>query len=164
MDRDGGSPCRETWLPVGEWLASPYLGRAARRVACQYGLPAEDASDLLQELCLALWKAGSDTRVNATWIFHTAAHKAIDILRERRGQRLVIEGRVPPSPETSMELFHLLHAKVDGLPRHLRQFYALRFELGLSQRETARELGLLRGLVRSLDQKCLKRIGGRVRV
>lgn len=132
-------------------------------MACQYGLPAEDASDLLQELCLALWKAGPDTRINATWIFHTAAHKAIDILRQRRAERLPIEDRVPASSGRQTELLHLLHARVDGLPLRLRQFYELRFELGLSQRETARELGLLRGFVRSLDQKCLMRIRGRAR-
>ena len=153
----------ENWLPVGEWLASPYLARAARRVAWQYGLPAEDAPDLLQELFLALWKQGPDNRVNATWIFHTAAHKAVDILRQRRAALLPIDDRDATAPEKQTELLHLLHARVEALPKYLRQFYALRFEQGLSQRETARELRLLRGFVRSLDQECITRIRGRAR-
>jgi RNA polymerase sigma factor (sigma-70 family) len=153
-----GIPSQGSSLPVNEWLDSPYLSRAARRVAWQYGLSAEDSSDLLQELSLALWKAGPDTRINATWIFHTAAHKAIDILRQRRAASLPIDDNVSTAPERQAELLHLLHARVDGLPKHLREFYALRFEQGLSQRETAAELGLLRGSVRCLDRKCIRQI------
>src|SRR4029077_3467463 len=65
----------ETRLSVTEWLASPYLGRAVRRIAVQYGLPSQDTPDLLQEVRLALLKTGPEARLNATWIFHTIMHK-----------------------------------------------------------------------------------------
>jgi RNA polymerase sigma factor (sigma-70 family) len=152
----------ENRLSVSEWLASPYLGRAARRITYQYGLLPEDASDLLQELRLALLKAAPEALLNATWIFHTAMHKAVDILRQRRADP--IAGRAPTAPERQAELFHLLHARADGLSRPLREFYALRFEQGLSQREAAEKLGVHRCHIRSLDRRCLRRIGGQVQL
>src|SRR5262249_58535206 len=76
-----------TGKPVGVWLGSaclPYLRKVARRVAYTYHVSDSDVPDLYQELCLALWKAGSDRIVNATWIFQTSNHVAIEISRRKR--------------------------------------------------------------------------------
>jgi RNA polymerase sigma factor (sigma-70 family) len=149
----------ENRLSVAEWLASPYLGRAVRRIAVQYRLPSQDAPDLLQEVRLALLKTGPEARLNATWIFQTATHKAVDILRQRRLE--ASDDRTAPAAESHEELFHLLHARAHALSRPLREFYALRFEEGLSQREAAKRLGVHRCSIRSLDRRCLSWIGGR---
>jgi RNA polymerase sigma factor (sigma-70 family) len=150
---------------VGEWLESPYLPRLASRVAGRYGLPAQDASDLLQELCLALWKTGPDLVVNLTWVIHTANHKALDLLKVKRRlgfERFDSTDGLSQAPSVDPGLRHLLRARAARLPKSLRDFYLLRYEEGLSQREIAARLGLCRGSVRCLDRRCLRMMKGRL--
>jgi RNA polymerase sigma factor (sigma-70 family) len=149
---------------VADWLESPYLRRVAVRVAQQYGLPQADIPDLLQELRIALWKAGPDRGVNATWVFHTASHKAMDLLSERRARRLdsgvgFAESHRPTRWDP--ELRHLLRARVAGLPVRLQLFFTLRYRKGLTESEVAESLGIGRGAVRSMNVKCLQMIKGR---
>lgn len=155
-------------LPVHEWLGSdylPYLRRVARRVAYTYNLSEADVPDLYQELCLALWKAGADRIVNATWIFHTANHRAIELYnRQRRAARLStaagaegLEPRVFIDPERAL----LAHTRADRLPRSLQRFYRLRFQEGYTQSELMRRANLTRGSVRGLERECLRRLRGR---
>ncbi len=153
-------------MRVTEWLESPYLSRLASRVAYQYGLPSQDVPDLLQEVRLALWLAGPETDVNATWVFHTANHKAVDALVRRR-RRIVEEAKASSSGTLSREnrgsdLRHLLRSRATRLPEGLRRFYVLRYQEGLSQREIARRLGCCRSSVRWLDHQCLRMMKGRL--
>jgi RNA polymerase sigma factor (sigma-70 family) len=150
---------------VSEWLDSPYLGRVARRVAQTYGVPGQDVPDLLQELRIALWKAGPGSRVSIGWVFQTAKHKTIDWMKRRRRRAEVVldDGRLPDRlASADPALRCLLHSEASRLPESLRGFYALRYEQGMSQREIARVLGLGRSTVRSLDRQCLGLFGGRV--
>jgi len=150
---------------VAEWLESPYLARVAYRVAAQFGISDQDRPDLLQELRLALWKAGPNLSVNVTWVFHTANHKAIDLMRStrrRREESLVMEERVASRNDPDPGLLHLLNARAALLPRRLREFYSLRYREGLSQREIARRLGLCRGSTRCLERRCLQLMRGRL--
>jgi RNA polymerase sigma factor (sigma-70 family) len=157
-------PSSRSWT-VAEWLDSPYLARVAFRVAAQFGIPGQDRLDLLQELRLALWKAGPGVSVNATWVFHTANHKAIDLIRGKRRFReesLSVEERVVSRNAPDPGLLHLLNARAGLLPRRLREFYSLRFREGLSQREIAKRLGLCRGSTRCLERRCLRMMKGRL--
>jgi RNA polymerase sigma factor (sigma-70 family) len=158
-------PLTERILTVTEWLESPYLARVAARVALQYGVSPQDTPDLLQELRLALWKAGPETLVNVTWIFHTANHKAIDLfkLNSRRCEvALDSATQADSSRETDPVLYRLLRSRAARLPRSLKQYYSLRYEQSLSQREVAKRLGLCRGSVRCLDRRCLRLLRGRL--
>lgn len=149
---------------VKEWLESPYLGRVAARVARSFGLPSQDVPDLLQDLRIALWQAGPGVSVNATWLFHTANHKAVDLLtaRNKRRVRERDSSQLNRSNDTAdSEVAHLLSCKVARLPEKLRAFYVLRYREGLTQRETARRLGLGRSSVRWLELRCLRMIRGR---
>ena len=171
---EGGMDTRReavaTGRPVGVWLGPgflPYLRKVARRVAYTYHVSDSDVPDLYQELCLALWKAGSDRVVNATWIFHTANHLAIEISRRtRRSDRLsaaigtTLENR-PASGRCEAAL--LVHAHVRALPPSLRRFCELRFEEGYTQRELMESTNLTRGTVREIEKKCLRRLAGRAR-
>lgn len=151
-------------LTVNEWLGSGYLWRLTRRTAYLCGVPPEEAPDLFQEVCLALWMAGPDRPVNVTWVVHTAQHKAVDFFRKRarlHGQDALSEA-APSCPDQNPDLFHLLRARVALLPKRLREYYVLRYEEGLSQREIARRLGLCRGSIRCLDRRCLRMVKGRV--
>jgi DNA-directed RNA polymerase specialized sigma24 family protein len=150
-------------LSVTEWLESPYLARVASRVAYQHGLPSQDTPDLLQDLRLALWKAGPDLLVNFAWVFHTANHKAVDLVKRRiRLARETADWASDPSPPCGVDpaLVHLLHARAALLPKRLHDFYLLRYEEGLTQREIAKRLGLCRHSVRCLDRKCLRMVKG----
>lgn len=147
-DSDGSS--------VVEWMESPYLIRAGGRVANQYGLRPDELTELVQELRIALWQARPGIQVSAAWIFRVAQHKAVDILRERaRAQRNEAAlAATMRQPQHDFELDCLLHARAQALPERLRQFYKLRYELGLSEREIARSLGVCRASVRWLDRSC----------
>jgi DNA-directed RNA polymerase specialized sigma24 family protein len=123
-------------LSVAQWLESDYLRGIATRVSYAYHLPAQDAPDLYQEVCLALWKAGPDRKVNATWVFHTANHLAARLLqRNRRATGTNRMDRTPTARDPELAL--LVRARVDRLPEPLRTFYQLRYEEGLSQGEIA---------------------------
>ena len=162
-------------IPASLWLESPYLPRAARRVAIRYSLPEQDVPDLLQELRIALLQTDPARRLNATWIFQTAAHKAVDVVRRRmRSPAAELDAldaldsssceSSPPSSEREAELLHLLRARASLLPPKLKEFYALRYAQGLSQREIARRLGACRASVRWLDRQCVRLIRGHRRV
>ena len=147
---------------VSEWLESPYLEHVAARVAYRFGLPSQEIPELLQELRIALWKAGSSTPVNPTWILHTAQHKGSDLLRTRRSRAREISfsgDSAIPNPRDP-ELLRLLRARVDVLPPRLKEFYFLRYRVGLSERQIADRLGLCRGSVRHLDRRCVRSVGG----
>lgn len=139
-----------------EWLESPHLRRIARLVALRHSLSPDDLLDLRQEVSLALLRAGPSHKINASWVFHTAKHKVVDLKRQSRVGELDLD----PSPRFSSdkpdpELLHLLRARAAILPAPLRQFYSLRYEQGLSQRETARYMGVGRKSIRLMDARCL---------
>ena len=143
-------------------IAVPGAGRRAGRSAIRRGF--QDVPDLLQELRLALWKAGSGQLVSIGWVFQTANHKAIDWLkRKRRRAEVGLDAHTLPerfcSPDPALRC--LLHSQASRLPYTLRRFYALHYEHGLSQRDVAQALGLGRSSVRSLDRRCLRLIGVR---
>jgi DNA-directed RNA polymerase specialized sigma24 family protein len=142
-------------LSVSEWVKSDYLRRVATRVGFAYHLPTQDVPDLYQELCLALWKAGEDRRVNATWVFHTANHQAARLAWRNRRATAISTGNLVADPKDP-ELELLVRAQVRRLPASLRTFYQLRYEEGLSQREVLRRQNLTRGSVRGLERQCLR--------
>jgi RNA polymerase sigma factor (sigma-70 family) len=148
---------------IREWLESPYLARLAKRVGVRHALKSEDVLDLLQEVRLALWRAGPDLCVNVSWIFRTVEHKAVDYRRKMRQERERASevGDYPESrPVNGAELLHLLRAKAAILPLGLRRFYTLRYEEGWSEREIAARLGLCRGSIRWMDEKCKRSLQG----
>ena len=151
-------------LKVSEWLASRYLQGVARRVACTYHLSPEDVPDLTQELYLALWKAGPDQVVNATWVFHTAQHRAIELLKRERKRAQVeaaISKDMSADSDADHELASLVHARAARLPESLRRFYRLRYEEGFTQREIVQHKHLTRGSVRGMEKQCLRWMTGK---
>lgn len=139
-----------------EWLKSSHLLHIVRCVALRHSLSPDDLLDLLQEVRLALVRAGMDHDINASWVFQTAKHKVVDLKRQSRIGELDLDPSPPfSSDEPDPELLHLLRARAAALPAPLRDFYALRYEQGLSQRETARHMGIGRKSIRLMDARCL---------
>ncbi len=94
--------------------------------------------------------------INASWVFHTAEHKVVDLKRRSQiGELDLNPNRRFSSDEPDPELLHLLRARAAALPAPLRKFYSLRYEQGLSQRETARHMGVGRKSIRLMDARCL---------
>jgi RNA polymerase sigma factor (sigma-70 family) len=149
-------------MRVTDWLQSGYVGRVAARVARTHGLDPDDVPDLLQELRIALWKAGPETSVGPAWLFQVAANKAVNVRRARariHRREDAFAGAALPHDQNA-EIEHLLHAWAARLPARLRRFYELHYAEGLSERETADRLGVCRATVRWLDRSCRRRIGG----
>jgi RNA polymerase sigma factor (sigma-70 family) len=176
VEDDGGSPAQRVApaaavpdLSIDEWLQSPYLTRVATRAAHSIGLGPADIPDLLQEIRIALWRAGRrmGVRVGSVWLFQVASHKAVDILRRRIRSREIEQDFTTSTPAAQSprltELGHLLHARASRLPPPLREFYDLHYGHGWSEREIAARLGLCRQSVRWMDRICRRRLAGSVR-
>jgi len=149
-------------MKVREWLASEHLQRAARSAAHAYRLPRQDLADLHQELCLALLKVGLDQVVNGTWVFHTANHRAVELVKRERKRSGMVES-IPEDlalPVSNSELSLLVRARASRLPQSLRLFYRLRYEEGFTQREIVQQKRLTRGSVRGMEKQCLRWMTG----
>jgi DNA-directed RNA polymerase specialized sigma24 family protein len=144
-----------------EWLESPRLNAIARYVASRKALGPDDLPDLLQEIRIALWRAGMDRPVNATWIFHTAEHKAIDIWKQSLSHAVDADPRTPDPAGRGgdPELVHLVRARAASLCGSLREFYDLRYEQGLSERVIAERMQVSRSSVRWMEHRCLTAMG-----
>ena len=152
--------CRQ----ASEWLDGPLLARVASRVAWQRGM-VEGASDLLQEIRLAVLRIRPDVLLNATWVFQTARHKASDIAARRWSAPVRAGDREDPSgsePGSGPDMLRLLRARASRLPDDLRTFYGLRYREGLSQRQIASRLGLSRSSIRWMEGRCVRMIRGRL--
>ncbi len=142
-----------------EWLESPLLARIVKRVAGQYGILPAEVDDLIQEVRIALWEAESSVQIKPKWIFVTAGHKAVDILRRRwqTGSDAALSRVVGGGGE---ELSCLVRAQVAQLPNTLRTFCDLRYAEGMTEREIAGRMGLCRSSVRWLGLRFLKALAG----
>ena len=145
------------------WLEGDRLARIAMRVSYQHGLLAEDATDVLQELRLAVWRVGPDVLLNATWVFQTARHKAADLANGAIRHSGTFDDYLESEKDSSEELLHLLRARADRLPSKLRSYYALRYREGLSQREIARRLRCSRSSIRWMERLCTRIVTGSLR-
>jgi RNA polymerase sigma factor (sigma-70 family) len=140
---------------TSEWLESPLLARIVKRVAGQYGILPAEVDDLIQEVRIALWEAEPPVEIKPKWIFVTASHKAVDILRRRwqTGSDAVLSKAVAGGAQ---ELSCLVRAQVALLPKNLRAFCDLRYAEGMTEREIAGRMGLCRASVRWLGVRFLK--------
>jgi DNA-directed RNA polymerase specialized sigma24 family protein len=104
-----------------------------------------------------------DQPINATWVFRTASHKAIDLRREKLIHPDPVELTEDLARDSKdPELVNLLRARAASLSRSLREFYELRYEEGLSQRVVAKRMGLCRSSIRLLERRCLIAMGAGV--
>jgi RNA polymerase sigma factor (sigma-70 family) len=162
----GESPERSTGQPAprqaaryspttaGGWISSRQLSAIVSTVAYRRSISANDLPDLLQEVCMALWKAGVDQPINATWVFHTSMNKAAEVHRRARLSNPSDPIDQSLNAISDPELLLLLHARAATLPMRLREFYRLYYNLGLSERAVAHRLETSRAAVRWLKHRC----------
>ncbi len=163
--RVAAEPVSRFVLSGQQWLDSPNLPRIGHVAARRFRLGPDDLEDLLQELRLAVLRAGAATPLNATWIFRAAEHRALDLVRSRKRMRAIQEeaGAAPGSHPVNRELLGLLRARASLMPREARAVYQLHLA-GHSEREIAARLGTSRASVRRVTGWLMRFFGGRARV
>ncbi len=140
----------------------------AHRVAYVISHTAADADDALQDGTVKAWYALDHFRTDhpfRPWFTAIVANEARNKVRSearREALRLrSVEAGVNPSPEQaalSREQQEELLRHLDALPDKLREAVALRHVLELSERETARALGIRQGTVKSRVSRGLDRL------
>lgn len=133
-----------------------------------------DAEDIAQDTLAKAFRSLPELRnpgCFAAWTFRIAGNLTSDFLRRRRGtvslDTLVAEGRVPEAPRDGLEvqqdleqeeLFeHVLEA-VARLPERYRLAITLRYFLGMSARDIARQLGEPEGTIRNRVFRAIARL------
>jgi len=145
-----------------QWLDSPSLPRIGRLAGRRFHLPSDDLEDLVQELRLAVLRAGTSTALNSSWIFRAAEHRALDLRRSRERMRAIATAAAEPEKtgRVDRELLALLRAQASRLPRDARAVYQLHLA-GHSERDIAVRLEVTRASVRRITSWCLRFFGGR---
>jgi len=133
---------------------------------------AADAEDAAQDGFVKAWRALGRFREGAPfrpWLLQIVANEAPN-RRRSTGRRVHLalraateqpSGDAAPSPEASLlsaELRTALLAAVNDLPEDQRTVIALRFFVGLSEREVAEALSLPEGTVKSRSARALERL------
>ena len=154
-----------------EELVYAYQGIAFRTAYVIAG-NAADAEDAAQDGFVKAWRALGRFREGAPfrpWLLQIVANEARN-RRRSTGRRVHLalraateqpSGDAAPSPEASLlsaELRAGLLAAVNDLPEDQRTVIALRFFLGLSEREVAEALSLPEGTVKSRSARALDRL------
>lgn len=136
------------------------------------GLPSADVDDAIQEAFTKLLAAGWLSRQRpergsaAAYLAGTVRNLCMDSLRAQRREEVLrsraaalarsgLHGLEHPPGEGERESrrVELARARIAELPSELSGYFRVRFAQGLSQRQTARHLGLTRRRARTLEQR-----------
>ena len=148
----------ECSLSIQEWLESPRLRSIAFFAGHRLQLPTQDLPDLLQNIAVDLLKRGAATKINASYLFAVAMHRAIDLRRGNR--RLQSSFTAEQHKDLNPELSHLLRARIASLDEQTRRLYELLFDYGFTERQAATQFGLSRGALRRWQERLMRRLRG----
>lgn len=112
-----------------------------------------DRDDLVQEAYLRIWRAHGQARITRpkAFLFAIARNLALDALKRRlpevdlgeTGASSVLDESTNTAETVARgQEFELLHKALQSLPERCRQVFTLRRLHGLSQKETAAQLGI----------------------
>jgi RNA polymerase sigma-70 factor (ECF subfamily) len=127
-------------------------GASARRIAASYEADAAEREDLVQEICLALWKAlptFRDECSERTFLFRIAHNRGVTHRHRRPPSSVELEkagdlaapGAHPEGAASASQTRARLASAIRELPLLLRQTITLSLE-GLSHREISDVLGI----------------------
>lgn len=137
-----------------------------KRVLRTYGIPPEDAEDVLQEALLDAVRKWDTIQHMETWLLGTLTYKCSNYWRRHRGGRVQtvdtpeLEELAPPQPPAQEREAVLLdlHSLMRGLGKKHQEALWLRFGLGLSTEEVARRLGYCSSSIRKLTARSMARL------
>lgn len=141
-----------------------------KRVLRGFGIPPEDAEDVLQEALLEAVRKWDTIQNLEAWLFGTLSFKCSKYWRHHRGDRVqavdapVLEELARPQApaQEREEVLHDLQNLLKGLGKRHRTVLWLRFGLGLSTLEVAERLGYCPSSIRKLTTRSMERLSRRV--
>lgn len=150
---------------VGQLYA--LYGRAVFAVALRSLGDRSLAEEAVQQTFVQAWRAAArfePERDPAPWLYAIARRVAVDVYRRERRHR---EGRqeetdmavLPPSFERLWEMWEVRSA-LDGLPEEELAVVEAMFYRDLTQAETAEDLGIPLGTVKSRAHRAYRRLAG----
>nr|WP_199044209.1 sigma-70 family RNA polymerase sigma factor [Dyella sp. ASV24] len=140
------------------------------KVASLYARGADDRNDLVQEICVQLWRSFASYDPGrarfSTWLYRIALNVAISSLRRTHGaERLeplqshhldTIGGELPPEPDDRLVMLYRVIGELDALNRALillyledRSYAEMAEILGISETNVATKLGRIKQTLRS---------------
>ncbi len=106
----------------------------------------ERASDIVQDTFEKLWRNVSELEYDVvkSWLFSTAYHGMIDIIRKEKRMTLIEESHTRELVHESQynDLNEILHAALERLPEHQRSVILLRDYEGYSYQEIGEITGM----------------------
>jgi RNA polymerase sigma factor (sigma-70 family) len=136
----------------------------------RYGIPLEDAEDLIQQTLLAYLQKSPAIECPEAWL--VGAYRRECLMYLRRRQRRLYEAidttlleACAPSEAPSQEQTQLLRdveSAIDKTPSRCRNILRLRYRLGFATEEIADELGYRATSVRKIASRCLAALTRRV--
>jgi RNA polymerase sigma factor (sigma-70 family) len=141
-------------------------------IPIKYGLSPEEATDIFQEVCLALLSELSqlrEPRALAAWLIQMTSHKCFRWQRERRryGETEIQEqmqpGEPPKLPEEllrEIECEQILREALTEVSPHCKRLIELLFleSPALPYDDVARILGVAKGSIGATRMRCLERL------
>lgn len=128
-----------------------------------FGVAPQDCDDVLQEALLALWRKRFQIENHEAWLFRALRVECLRYLR-RKGRQMdaavdepTLELLAGPDgfSEADFGLRQDLRMLVGRLPTRHRALLYLRYELGLTPEETARQLGYQVSSLKKTTTRCL---------
>lgn len=137
-----------------------------RRILANYGVPASDAEDILQDAVLATLSKWDEIRSKEGWLLITVRNRSAAYRLGKRRNRMqamdpqFLEDLSEPQPPPQER--HAAKAEVDSLLAILRgrerEVLHLRFGLEMSPAEVAAEVGYQPATIRKVAARCLRRV------
>jgi RNA polymerase sigma-70 factor (ECF subfamily) len=135
-------------------------------LAFQYLRNHEEANDLVQVVFLRAYQHLPSLRPDrpfARWIVTIARNAALDALRRRRRAETLepLQPTSLPGPEDAvvqLDEAYRVRAAVDALPERFRAAIVLHYFIGLKYRETADELGVSLGTIKTFISRGKRRM------
>lgn len=129
----------------------------------KYGVPAQDAEDLIQQTLLAFVHKRSSIRSPEVWLVGALKKQCLLYLRTRRRQLydaldaalldLVAEPRKPDQEQT--EVAHDLEKAITRIPERCQSLLNLRYRQGYEPAELASTMGYRLSSIRKVTTRCL---------
>lgn len=156
-----------------EQLVEPLLEGLRPRIEqilCHYRIPPQDAEDLVQEILISLVRRYESIHSPEAWLVTALKYQCLLYWRQRRrrlyelvDQSLLESLASPvPSPSNDYDQAHDLASLLPQLPQRCSRVLRLRYELGLTPRELAAELGYRYSSVSKIVKRCLAALTARL--
>lgn len=134
-----------------------------KRIIGRYGIPAQDAEDLVQQALLAFVHKRDGIRDTETWLVGSVKKECLMYARKRQ-RRLydAVDSAVlemmtddsTPSQERAA-VVHDLTKCVAKIPTRCRSLLKMRYRLGYEASEVAQKLGYRSSSIRKITSRCL---------